>query len=1356
MGCCHPFTMKKALPLVALCVFTFLASTHAQVTLPYINSFDTGSAVGWTHYAGYGTDNWQLGVPTVAPQNYAYSTPNCWKTNLSGNYTANSGMYLQTPAFDFSASSTPNALSFWHWRTQGTSTYTRIEYSVDGGNTWTSLYTTNQGLMKNWHSNAQGWTGNSGLWQQSCYSLAFLTGQSDVRLRFVLTSGTATNAGWMIDNFYVGPEYFNIYPSQGDTIARFSANMPTFTVTADLNYSNQYSATFANTINYYLSDDAVFDAGDTLLATFVRNQTATVTNYAAAVPTPPNLHSGTYYVFIETDAPDNLSEDNETDNVNFAVLQVDSTISIPYLTGFEDSTELQWKPYVAASGCTIPDYWVYGTPYRHHLDGAHSGSNAWSSSDAAIYWQNNGCGGYLETPFLDLTTASNPVMAFWYTNYGGGSWISSPSYIRYSVNGSTPASLLVTLGYSANDDWDYQVVSLAALVNQENIKFGVFTNVTWSSGGDAEGIAIDDVYIGPPLADVSVEGEKADRFTGADVSADTIRYWFVNSGIGSAAGTTTYFFWSTDSIFDAGDILLGSKAEPAPADTSGIWTYFAYTKPTNAAGRYFVFYVADSLNAVAEMREYNNRGAFEIRQENVLPLPYSNDFETQITGWRHTASLGADDWNWGSPTGSMLDSVFSGTKAWITNAHGDSLSHLSRFHLYTPVFDFTSMAEPVIEFDLIHYPWMPYNWTTSGGNMSYSVDGGATWIVLDTTSQSFKEWYYPEEYESYGGSDDLYYLPMTNQYLFADEERTFVPTNDYQTRDTRRTTHFVLDISFLAGQPHVQFRYNYAAYNSNAPGMLMDNFSITTATVDFVVDYHKNLMWSPNSNALRFYTDVLNNGNSRSPVTQVSFLLSADSLLDGSDVLLGTETVNPLRPEYSQLINKEYNVGSWVGMNYLLIQSDPIGAVSESDETNNVTAWNLGFSNPASLPYLNNFSDSVIDGWTWYHTNAIYDQYRFRHKEVAADPVYQCETDMWFLDRIENTLSSNSWIPIYYLETPTYNFTGYGEAELSFDLLCVGSGGSNSSGGNIEYSIDGGNTWTPLNAPAIQDEVNWYNGAAISTLNGAPGWSGTPGDTMMHCFADISFLSEQPDVKFRFTFKSKQRNSYPGVQGMRVDNFSVNAFTVDYVAIVTPGTVVNANVNQPFVPVTYDIVNTGTGTGQSSYTNLYWSADTLLDAGDALLYSYSENPIPASGTINSPRNIYYPQPVAQLNYYLFYFTDADSATAELSESNNVTYFNVVFDSLNIGIHESKNLNSATLTAQGGDLYLETDFSNGPAYGNVLLFDARGALVFEQKLDIASGTSRILLTSALSTGLYSMMLSDENGNFYTDQTILLQP
>ncbi|MGL4597549.1 MAG: CARDB domain-containing protein [Bacteroidia bacterium] len=1144
---------KKTLLLAAvICLFRICIT--AQILPPYSENFDAGS-VGWTHYAINGQDDWQLGAPACMSQTYAFSAPNCWATNLTGNYTSNSIMCLESPSFDLSQVAQSQVLSFYHDRLFNSNTYGVVQYSTDGGVLWYPLYSNNAALYQNWYSNINGF-GTSNPFQRSCFSLGFLTGQADVRIRFMLSTSAFVSCGWLIDNFSIGNELYNVSLTNCDSIQRFSPLFPVFTVSADVNFQNQYSAYFPNTLNYYFSNDNTFDLGDSLIHSYTVNHSGSLTNFSQTINTPPNLQAGYYYIFIQADSDDTLSEYNENDNLCYAVLKVDSSLSLPYIDDFENDSSEQWQVIVNNQTCSIPSYWTKGYGFRHHLEGAHSDSAAWHTSQAIINYPGPFCGGFVESPFINLSTAPNPVLCFWYKNHSG--LATSANYnerVCYSTNGSfADANVVTYFSLCENDDWDFRFVSLSSISSQQNVKFGFLTDA--DTMFHKEGLMFDDLYIGSAKPDLSIEGNKQNRITSTSVTADTLRYRLTNSGVGSTSGSSTYFFWSTDNIFDSGDVLLGSKIEPNPGDTASVWTYFAYNKPSLVQGDYFIFYTIDSLGAIQEMREYNNHGFFEIRQQNTWTLPYSNDFETQITDWHHESSLGADDWNWSTPTSSALSPAFSGTKAWITNAHGDSVSPMSRFHLYTPIFDFSTISNPIIEFDLIHKIWIQNGTDDIGTNISFSVDGGATWIVLDTTSQSFKEWYYREAYNDIAGIDEFpVYALLTNGYLFSFEEPLFIPTdNDYQTRDTRRTTHFTLDIGFLTGQKNVQFRFNYAVFNSRPPGTLLDNFSISEATVDFTIPYQKNLMWSSQANKLRFYTDFLNNGNDRSLSSDVQFFLSADSIPDGSDIQLGSEYIPELRPEYSHMLNLEFNMPANASTyHYLIILCDPNNTVVESDETNNIVAWPLGLDSNIVFPYFNDFSAAQIDGWTWYHNdslNQLYNGFRFRHKKLVGEDlsvnVIGCQTDEWFLDRIYRYSTSYSLLPTYFLESPVFNFSTSGTIVLDFDFICFGETSQPHDGGNMQYSIDGGNTWLLLDYPQVSSAQQWYNSANIVTLNGQAGWHTiTNGDLdFQHASADVSFLSGQTAVKFRYAYKSFWTLSSSHKHGFRLDNFQVTTTPV--------------------------------------------------------------------------------------------------------------------------------------------------------------------------------------------------------------------
>jgi len=81
----------------------------------------------------------------------------------------------------------------------------------------------------------------------------------------------------------------------------------------------------------------------------------------------------------------------------------------------------------------------------------------------------------------------------------------------------------------------------------------------------------------------------------------------VNRGSGAAGASTTAFYLSTNSLFDAGDVLLGSRAVPALGAGATSAAATALTIPAaTAAGTWFVIARVDADGVVAETVETNN------------------------------------------------------------------------------------------------------------------------------------------------------------------------------------------------------------------------------------------------------------------------------------------------------------------------------------------------------------------------------------------------------------------------------------------------------------------------------------------------------------------------------------------------------------------------------------------------------------------------------------------------------------------------------------------------------------------------------------------------------------------------------
>jgi hypothetical protein len=186
----------------------FLQSVPTIVGIPYSEDFEAGTG-GWT---SAGTlSNWEHGSLNQAN---VFGNGGCapgdsmvWATGLSSPYNDNTIAYLESPCIDFSSLLSDPNLTFDHiFEVEGTFEDHYVETSVDGGATWTVLGAAGTGL--NWYNQPANWDGNSfavaGQWRKAGHVLTGTAGQSDVRIRFVLTSdGSVTYDGIAIDNINI-------------------------------------------------------------------------------------------------------------------------------------------------------------------------------------------------------------------------------------------------------------------------------------------------------------------------------------------------------------------------------------------------------------------------------------------------------------------------------------------------------------------------------------------------------------------------------------------------------------------------------------------------------------------------------------------------------------------------------------------------------------------------------------------------------------------------------------------------------------------------------------------------------------------------------------------------------------------------------------------------------------------------------------------------------------------------------------------------------------------------------------------------------------------------------------------------
>lgn len=104
----------------------------------------------------------------------------------------------------------------------------------------------------------------------------------------------------------------------------------------------------------------------------------------------------------------------------------------------------------------------------------------------------------------------------------------------------------------------------------------------------------------------------------------------------------------------------------------------------------------------------------------ISTFPYTEDFEAGAGGW--TSNGGTTTWALGTPAATVINSAASGVNAWVTNLTGSYLSNEDGY-VQSPVFDFTSVASPSIQFNLMVNAEGSYD----GLVLQSSIDGGTSW-----------------------------------------------------------------------------------------------------------------------------------------------------------------------------------------------------------------------------------------------------------------------------------------------------------------------------------------------------------------------------------------------------------------------------------------------------------------------------------------------------------------------------------------------------------------------------------------------------------------------------------------------------
>ena len=187
------------------------------------------------------------------------------------------------------------------------------------------------------------------------------------------------------------------------------------------------------------------------------------------------------------------------------------------------------------------------------------------------------------------------------------------------------------------------------------------------------------------------------------------------------------------------DVAYSINGGPAVTETT------ALNIPTGGTD-YYTFTACADLSTIGEYTieawtivsgdpifENDAAGKVVANAPEISTFPYTVDFESAPAYWSPAGEIST--WDLGTPAATVINYAASGTNSWVTNLTGNHAANEVSY-LVSPCFDFTSLSNPRIEFNL----WHELTMILGSATMEYSTDMGMTWDTLAAGATS-TNWY---------------------------------------------------------------------------------------------------------------------------------------------------------------------------------------------------------------------------------------------------------------------------------------------------------------------------------------------------------------------------------------------------------------------------------------------------------------------------------------------------------------------------------------------------------------------------------------------------------------------------------------
>ncbi len=483
---------------------------------------------------------------------------------------------------------------------------------------------------------------------------------------------------------------------------------------------------------------------------------------------------------------------------------------------------------------------------------------------------------------------------------------------------------------------------------------GVETNTLRASGA---------VKIGPDLIVGAITAPSAAVAGGTiDVSHTT-----KNQGGGSAAASTTRFYWSTNTSIDAADPMIGSRPVPLLAPGASVTLTATLAVPAEAsAGLYYVIAQTDGPGEVLETTEGNNTrasAAVKVGPDlivSAVTVPATGAAGAMISVSDTTRNQGAG----GAPpsaTGFYLsqNSTFGPEDEFIGSRPVGALVANGAATASTPL-QIPAGTEPGSYYVIARADWnssvvetAETNNDRQGGPIRIGGDlavaslsapatatlNGPITVTDSTTNQGLAP--VPE-------SATAFYLSLNNAYDATDQllgSRIVGALGP--SSSSGASTAFGLPAATAAGSYYV---IAVADAGGAVAESLENNNTRASAIVRIGPDFTVTAVAAPSSavagTSISASDTTKNQGVDTAPPSVTRYYLSSNSTFDAADLPLGARAVLSLGPGLSEAgpamlaIPASTPAGSY----YIIAKSDGDDAIAEAQEANNTKARSISIA----------------------------------------------------------------------------------------------------------------------------------------------------------------------------------------------------------------------------------------------------------------------------------------------------------------------------------------------------------------------------------------------------------------------------